>query len=134
MIGYVTLGSNDIPRAAAFYDAPPTRGLEGTKDYPIRSMMKLLEQIADKQCALPCEDWPMWCHRLEQVLVRAADSKALAAFRELGMNPLSALYVPAFRPPYAETGATEEGGRYEQALRRIEQTWGVTELTPLGAA
>lgn len=115
-------------------DAPPTQGLEGTKDYPIRSMMKLLEQIADKQCVLPCEDWPMWCHRLEQVLVRAAESKALAAFRELGMNPLSALYVPAFRPPYAETGATEEGERYEHALCRIEQAWGVTELTPLGVA
>lgn len=113
---------------------PPTRSLDGTKEYPIRSMMKLLEQIADKQCAVTYEDWSMWCHRLEQVLVRTADSKALAAFRELGMNPLSALYVPAFRPPYAETGATEEGGRYEQALRRIEQAWGVTDMMPLGAA
>lgn len=111
-------------------ETPPSR--HGTKQYPIRQMMALIEQIAEKQCSIGQLDWPAWCHRLEQVLARVGGSGSLEAFLALELNPLGALYMPAFRPAYAESLASEEGRRYEEALARIEQAWGVEGLEPMG--
>ncbi len=120
-------GGDDDPN-----NLPPSSH-PGTQEYPIRQMMKLLEQIAEKQCAIGREDWGLWCHRLEQILTRASDSAVLTVFRKMKLNPLGALYAPAFRPPFAETTATEEGARYEQTLQRIAQAWAVDELARMGA-
>jgi hypothetical protein len=111
-------------------DIPASR--HGTKQYPIRQMMALIEQIAEKQCSISQIDWSAWCHRLEQVLARVAGSDSLAAFLALELNPLSALYMPAFRPAYAESAVSEEGQRYEDALARIELAWNVKRLMPMG--
>lgn len=111
-------------------DTPASR--HGTKQYPIRQMMALIEQIAEKQCSIAQIDWPAWCHRLEQVLARVGGSDSLAAFLELELNPLSALYMPAFRPAYAESAASDDGRRYEEALARIGRAWDVGGLAPMG--
>lgn len=104
----------------------------GSLQYPIRMMMQQLDSIAAIQCSVNALDWRMWCHRLEQVLCRAAGSADVAAFRALGIDPLSALWAPAFRPVYAETDQTEEGRRYEETLARIALAWQVTGLASLG--
>lgn len=105
--------------------------MSGNGRYPIRQMMKLIEQIAEKQCSMAQVDWAAWCHRLEQVLARVRSSESLAEFLKLRINPLSSLYEPAFRPAYAEDATSDEGERYEAALQRIEQAWEVIGLEPL---
>jgi len=103
--------------------------------YPIRQMMELVENIADKQTGIAAQDWRLWCRRLEQTLVRAKDSAPVAYFRMQRrdpLNPLSPLLHEAFRPDYAETGATEEGELYEQTLGRVALAWGVAHMQPMG--
>lgn len=100
--------------------------------YPVRTMMELIEKIADRQIEISHSDWMAWCHRLEQTLVQSADSAALKQFRLLELNPLSPLYNAPFRPEFAETPDTPEGKIYEEALSRVEKAWHVAELPALG--
>lgn len=115
-------------------DGHGTAGRAATVQYPIRLMMQQLDTIADIQCNVDPLDWRTWCNRLEQVLCQAGDSAEVVAFRTLGIDPLSALLAPAFRPVYAETGATEDGRRYEATLARIALAWQVNGLDTLGEA
>lgn len=105
---------------------------QGPLEYPIRILMQHLDMVADKCCGVDPLDWRIWCNRIEQVLCRVADSAEVAAFRELGINPLSALLAPAFRPAYAETSKSSEGKRYEETIARIAAAWKVNGLAPLG--
>ena len=102
--------------------------------YPIRQMMELVENIADKQTQLPQSDWLAWCTRLEQCLIQAAESPALEGFVKLEINPLSPLWSTPFRPVFAEDSSTPEGQRYETVLLRVEHAWGATSLNKLGAS
>ncbi len=101
-------------------------------NYPIREMMELLEGVASKQTALNVGDWGLWCNRLEQTLSRAKNSDTVNTFRELCMNPLAPLRAAPFRPLYAVNCESPEGRAYEEALRRIEEAWGVVEFQALG--
>ena len=105
---------------------------QGPLEYPIRILMQHLDMVADKCCGVDPLDWRVWCNRIEQVLCRVADSAEVAAFRELGINPLSALLAPAFRPAYAETSKSSGGKRYEETIARIAAAWKVNGLAPLG--
>ncbi|MCG5526414.1 hypothetical protein LRB11_16000 [Ectothiorhodospira haloalkaliphila] len=100
--------------------------------YPIRRMMELIEQIAAKQTALCESEWSAWCVRLEQTLLQAANSPAVKYFADLKLNPLSPLRAPPFRPGFAESAANKYGREYEAMLDRIEQAWGVAQLTSIG--
>ncbi len=102
--------------------------------YPIRQMMELIEGIAEKQTQMAEMDWEFWCHRLEQTLVQARDTAAVAAFRALGLNPLSPLRQAPFRPSFAETRETLAGQQYEESLARVEVTWTVDQLHAMGGA
>ena len=102
-------------------------------DQPIRKMMVLLEQIASRQIDLPQADWLAWCARLEQTLFQLAAAPGVVAFRALGLNPLSALRQAAFRPRYAEDGATRDGASYEALIGRVADAWGVGDGRILGA-
>lgn len=103
--------------------------------YPIRQMMELIESIAAKQTGVDEMDWVLWCNRLEQSLGQAGDSSSVEYFRDkLGLNPLSALRHQAFRPSFAENGESESGKLYDETLVRIEKSWGVNELLPIGGA
>lgn len=113
-------------------DPQVTASRKGTLQYPVRMMMQQLDAIADIQCAVDPLDWRMWCNRLEQVLCRAGESAGVTAFRALGIDPLSALLAPAFRPAYAESDQTDEGMRYEETLARIALAWKVNGLAALG--
>ena len=93
------------------------------RDYPIRKMMQLIENIAVKQTSILQEDWIAWCTRLEQCLVQAAGSSVVKEFEKLFINPLSPLWEPPFRPSFAETSQSTEGIRYEAVLRKIETEW-----------
>ncbi|WP_374583590.1 hypothetical protein [Pseudoduganella sp.] len=106
----------------------------GVGQYAMRRMMALVEQIAETQCGLRQADWQAWCYRLEQVLVQARRSAALEEFSRLGLNPFSPLYLPAFRPVFAEKSDSEAGLLYEGVLRRVEQAWGVAGFEPMGAS
>lgn len=100
--------------------------------YPIRAMMELIENIADKQTSILKWDWTTWCARLEQCLGQAASSEILARFRELKLNPISPLWQPPFRSDFAATDQTDEGKMYEAALRRIEAEWQVNQFARIG--
>lgn len=116
--------------------APPqARGAAQAAEaiYPIRQMMELVENIADKQTQLRPTDWIAWCIRLQQSLLQAASNPVLAGFMELGINPLSPLWSAPFRPDFAEDNQTPEGKRYEAALLRVEEAWGVASLEKLGS-
>jgi len=118
----------------------PTRAGNGTAGartsetrYPVRDMMQMIENIAARQTALRESDWNAWCIRLQQSLEQAAGSAGVAYFIMLGLNPLSPLHATPFRPTFAEDASTTCGLRYEQALRSVERTWGVGELSAIGA-
>lgn len=122
-------------------DLPPDRGQTGPTDgfpvsrsavYPIRRMMQLVENIADRQTSILPADWAAWCIRLEQSLCQAANSPVAASFQALGLNPLSPLWQPPFRPTFAESGNSPEGRTYEEALKRVETTWGTFGLKQIG--
>lgn len=100
--------------------------------YPIRQMMELVESIAARQTVLSPSDWPLWCSRLEQTLIQAKDSEGVKAFQALGINPLSPLLQPCFRPTFAETAAVPEGKAYEETIACVEESWGVNQLRPIG--
>lgn len=104
----------------------------GLGQYPVRKMMELIEQIAETQCSLSQADWQAWCYRLEQVLVQARNSAALEEFSKLALNPLSPLYLPAFRPAFAERSDSEAGALYEEVLRKVGRAWGVADFEPIG--
>lgn len=104
----------------------------GVGEYPVRKMMALVEQIAETQCGLNQADWQAWCYRLEQVLVQARNSAALDEFSRLRLNPFSPLYLPAFRPVFAERSDSEADVLYEGVLHKVEQAWGVAEFEPMG--
>lgn len=105
-----------------------------TSTYPIRSVMQWLESIADKQTKISQTDWQTWCFRLFQTLSQTKDSQAIAYFRkDLGINPLSVLLQPAFRPDFAEDGQNKEGKQYEKVIQDIEKLWQVENLAKLGA-
>lgn len=104
-----------------------------TTSYPIRQMMELIESIAAKQTAIDERDWVLWCNRLEQTLVQAGDSDPVRYFRdELKLNALSPLRHSSFRPLFAESCESEPGKLYDATLGRIEVSWKVNELSPLG--
>lgn len=100
--------------------------------YAVRKMMALVEQIAEKQCGLHAADWQAWCCRLEQVLVQARNNAALEEFVKLSLNPFSPLYLPPFRPVFAERGDTPAGAMYEAVMGRVEQAWGVAGFDVIG--
>lgn len=103
--------------------------------YPIRQMMDLIESIAAKQTEIDEIDWALWCNRLEQTLGQAGDSPPVKYFRdELKLNPLSPLRHQSFRPSFAESGDSEPGKLYDDMLLRIEESWKVNELNPIGDA
>lgn len=102
--------------------------------YPVRQIMELIENIADKQTRLSRADWIAWCTRLEQCLVQASQAAALELIKSMELNPISPLWSAPFRPDFAEDESTAEGRRYEKVLRRIEETWGVAELADIGEA
>lgn len=106
--------------------------ISGTR-YLVRDMMQMIENIAARQTALRDTDWNAWCIRLQQSLEQAAGSAGVAYFVGLGLNPLSPLRAAPFRPVFAEDASTACGLRYEQALQSVERTWGVGELSAMGA-
>lgn len=102
-------------------------------NYPVRQMMELVENIAATQTGILKHDWHLWCRRLEQTLTLAKGSKAVEYFAKiLQLNPLSPLRHTSFRPDYAEDGASDKGKQYEEALGRVEASWGVNGLAGLG--
>jgi len=117
-----------IPPAGASAGPSESRAAK----YPVRSIMELIENIADKQSSLLKFDWGTWCARLEQCLGQAANSEIVKKFRELGLNPLSPLWHAPFRPAFAATSASPEGERYESALSGIEEKWQVADLPRIG--
>lgn len=102
--------------------------------YPVRQMMELVERIASRQTTVLQADWPAWCARLEQTLVRLEKSPVLEYFRILELNPLSPLKVHSFRPTYAQTDETDHGVIYESMLARVQAHWKTAHLPALGGA
>ena len=108
-------------------DKQPTTKYESS--YPIRRMMQLIENIAEKQTRISQVDWASWCNRLEQCLTQVSGSLIIDSFVKMEINPISPLWYPPFRPEFAESDETKEGQRYEDVLKKIEAKWNVGSLT-----
>lgn len=123
---------------------PPTRGSGGKNrdarphvakgaSYPVREMMIIIENIATRQANLSEADWPMWCNRLEQVLIQAKDCDVAKAFRQIKLNPFNPLSSKEFRPEFTGNYEEELGKLYEKALSAIVEAWGLDKAPKLGA-
>jgi hypothetical protein len=99
---------------------------------PLRDLMHAIELVAQHQTRIPEGQWDAWIARLEQALVRMKDQPMVFATRELGVNPLAVLRLPAFRPAHCERDDGLAATSYEAALDRIERAWAVNGLLPLG--
>ena len=119
----------EVPNAAK----PVTASGETVSSYPIRTMMELIEKIANRQTSISRTDWNSWCIRLEHTLTQAAESDVLNTFRKIRVNPLSPLREKPFRPDFAETAENNEGKQYENLLDRVEKIWKVHDLEKLEA-
>ncbi|MFD2454498.1 phospholipase D-like domain-containing protein [Ideonella paludis] len=119
-------------QGAADTGAPPPRQPDAQRQAassPVRTMMRQLEEIAQRQTMVSESDWPFWCVRLEEVLFRAAGSKGLTEFLRLGLDPLEVLRIDASRPDYAcGQGGLESAELYEAALARVAAAWGLGGL------
>ncbi len=102
-----------------------------TESYPVRKMMELIENIAQKQTALNAGDWNIWCERLRQTLIQAKDAPIVEVFRQWEVNPLSALYAKPFRPEFAEGNGTDEGLLYKGVLDSVCEQWRVSHMMGL---
>ncbi len=115
-------------------DGTPTTSQSGytaqVADYPIRTVMLLVERIADKQCALTEPQWNVWCKQLENRLLHldaeCEQKNPLLFFRnQLKVNPLCPLRNPAFLPVFAEDKNSEQYKKYAATLDAIEAKWGL---------
>ena len=128
------LPKDDLP-ADNPTDPPDPNGAASSSseaNYPIRTMMELIENIAAKQTSVSRDDWTAWCTRLEQSLIQAKNSPVIKSFEALGINSLSPLWEMPFRPVFAENDKTDEGLRYEAVLQRVESAWNFTSLSKIG--
>ncbi len=96
--------------------------------YPIRKMMEIIENIADKQTKLTELDWELWCERLKQSLIQAKSAPIVELFRSWELNPISALYEVPFRPSFAEDNTSSMGILYESVLDTVSEEWGVDNM------
>ncbi len=102
-----------------------------TESYPVRKMMELIENIAQKQTALNAGDWNIWCERLKQTLIQAKDAPIVEVFRQWEVNPLSALYEKPFRPEFAEDDNSPEGRLYRGVLDSVCEQWRISHMMGL---
>lgn len=108
------------------------RLVRGASSYAVRQMMEFIEQVVERQTSVAEYEWTAWCCRLQQTLMLLADSEGGKIFRELGLNPLSPLKVPSFRPAFAESNHQPASKTYEALLHSIAQKWGVDDLLAIG--
>lgn len=100
--------------------------------YPIRTMMQMLERIADRQTRLAPGDWRAWCGRLEQTLIQATGSETVEYFRQLELNPIGVLRLPPFLPVFAEAPGNDDLNRLSASLERVEDAWRVRGFDTIG--
>lgn len=98
---------------------------------PVRTMMVQLEEIAKRQTTVSEVDWPYWCIRLEEVLLRTAGSEGLAEFLRFGINPLEVLRIHASRPNHACIQGSASAARHDATLDRVTSAWGVSGFQSL---
>lgn len=95
-------------------------------DSAIRTMMRLVENIAERQARLTPADWEPWCISLEQALRQAADCTVVLTFSQrLALNPLAVLRNTCSLPAFARDLASTARVRYLQVLEAVERCWGV---------
>ncbi len=100
----------------------------------VRTMMRLVENIADKQVDIAQSDWESWCISLEQALRQAANCAAVKAFaEEIALNPLHALRQKFSLPAFAHPNTSPHRERYLAVLDAVSGCWGVADLPPIGS-
>ncbi|KQW57053.1 hypothetical protein [Variovorax sp. Root411] len=102
-------------------------------DSVVRTMMRLVENIADKQAGLMQADWDAWCISLEQALRQAADCVAVKAFAaQLRLDPLDVLRQEGSLPAFARDAQSPQRERYLAVLDALAACWGVQGLPSVG--
>lgn len=119
---------DDVPDGQRLLDDSAGMTAARASVAPLRDVMHAVELVAQRQTRIPEGQWEAWVARVEQALVRMKDQPMVHAVRKLGVNPLAALRLPAFRPDFCEGPASPMAGLYAETLRRIELAWGVSEL------
>jgi hypothetical protein len=93
-------------------------------DSVVRTMMRLVENIAEKQVGLTQADWDPWCISLEQTLRQAADCPAVKVFTvELRLDPLEVLRQDCSVPAFVCHPQAPQRERYLAVLDSIAACW-----------
>lgn len=102
-------------------------------DSVVRTMMRLVENIADKQVGLVQAEWDAWCISLEQALRQAAECVAVKAFAaQLELNPLDVLRHECSVPAFVCDAQSPQRERYLAVLDAIVTCWGIRGLPSAG--
>lgn len=139
------LSANDVMEALFDFPAPPSitdedegdgvapdsggRGtpsnVTGAASYPLRTLMTLVEGIADRGAEVSREQFPIWLCHLRTLLVDQLQTEAKQSFRSLGINPFPVLREPPFLVSWL---ADDEPARrrYLDLLAAIEHDWDLT--------
>lgn len=125
-------GSDEREFDAGTAMAAATHAVQETESV-VRTMMRLVENVADKQAGLAQGDWEAWCISLEQALRQAADCTAVKAFAAgIALDPLHVLRQACSLPAFARPAASPHWQRYLAVLDAVADCWGVTGLPPVG--
>lgn len=102
-------------------------------DSVVRTMMRLVEYIADKQANLLQANWDAWCISLDQALRQAAGCVAVNAFAtQLRLDPLAVLRQQCSLPSFAHDMQSPQRKRYFTVLDELAICWGVQGLPSAG--
>ena len=110
--------------------APGASVSVNASDSAIRAMMRLIENIADKQIRVPRADWNAWCTCLEQVLRQAASCDLVTEFiRLIELDPLVVLGQACSLPSYARPHDSREWERISNVLLSVAMSWEIEGMS-----
>lgn len=104
---------------------PPAKANHGSgraSKYPLKTMMTMIEAIADRNQSISKEQFPVWLSLLRTMLCEQLGKEEQAALRGAGINPFPVLLRPGFSPPCI-TGARRLEEAYKQLLGDVARQW-----------
>jgi hypothetical protein len=99
-------------------------------NYPLRRAMGLVAKVTEYQGVRTPAEWERWTNRLDELLeaVSEPEVEMIAALRQCGIDPLSALLEPMFQPAGL---SAEQRDRLVPVIARIRKCWQLEQCASL---
>ena len=99
-------------------------------NYPLRRAMGLVAKVTEYQGVRTPAEWERWTNRLDELLeaVSEPEGEMIAALRQCGIDPLSALLEPMFQPAGL---SAEQRDRLVPVIARIRKSWQLEQCASL---